>query len=78
MLPLFRGMEEKWFLHSTVFYPGIATEIECSSSALLYIAEKVTASGVYLQAPWAEQKNATWILPFQLSVSKITLPLWGS
>lgn len=56
----------------------IATEIEYSSSALLYIAEKVTVSGVYLQAPWAEQKNATWILPFQLSISKITLPLWGS
>ena len=58
------------------FHPRTVTEIECSSSALLYIAEKVSASGVYLQAPWAEQKKATWILPFQLSTSKITHPPW--
>lgn len=59
-------MEESWFQHYTFFLfffffpfpnPGTATEIECSSSALLYTTEKVTASGVYLHGPWAEQKK---------------------
>lgn len=50
------------------FHPRAVTEIERPSSALLHIAEKVTVSGVYLQALWAEQQ----LHSFQ--PSKISLP----